>query len=283
MFLIDTHTHFDETEFDFDRELQAQLAWNVGVRHLLLVGYVERYFQRLVDVQQHMSCLAISPMSHIAFGLHPFYVKQHNQQDLISLDRYLSSYQSIAIGEIGLDTFDKELKQEKYYLKQKAFFLSQLDMAVAYQLPVLLHIRKSHADCLRLIKSHAFAKQDLAGIAHSFSGGEQEAKAFVKLGFKLGITGQITNPNAKKLRNAISAVVSEYGIESLVIETDCPDMMPIMCQSSLNDDRQCRRNVPKNLTYVLKTLADMFQVDEIGLAEQLWKNTCEALKVDWTP
>ncbi|WP_350583303.1 TatD family hydrolase, partial [Pseudomonas sp. HY2-MNA-CIBAN-0224] len=69
-------------------------------------------------------------------------------------------------------------------------------------------------------------------VAHSFSGGEQEAKAFVKLGFKLGVTGQVTNPNAKKLRRAIQAAVDTYGLECLVIETDCPDMTPIMCQHS---------------------------------------------------
>ena len=131
----------------------------------------------------------------------------------------------------------------------------------------MLHIRKSHAEVLQILKQHRFKQ---GGIAHAFGGGIEEAKAFIKLGFKLGITGQITNPNAKKLHQ-----VAQYvGPEHLVLETDCPDMTPLCCQSSTE---QRTRNTPANLPYVLQGLAKSLHMHKEELAEQLWQNTHQAL------
>ncbi|WP_131667716.1 TatD family hydrolase [Psychrobacter pygoscelis] len=338
--LIDTHTHFDDPVFLPDRIVQMAQAQSVGVRHLLLIGYVRQYFSRLYDVQAEInskgtakvavadlrnntqdSCLQYTQydfqydpqhdlqsqpqdrlQAHIALGLHPFYIESHDEDDLQYLATTLSQRSDIiAIGEIGLDTYTAQMKQPSVYEKQKRYFISQLDMAVAHGLPVLLHIRKAHADCLKILKNHAYDAHKLGGIAHSFSGGEQEAKAFVKLGFKLGVTGQVTNPNAKKLRRAISAAVDSYGLSCLVIETDCPDMLPLIDQSdeqsrstnenvlsnesdganSLNTVAHPQRNTPAHLTYVLATLSELLAVPLDTLAQQLWQNSCEALKVAW--
>ena len=217
------------------------------------------------------------PKVYLASGLHPAYIAQHTEADLAQLANFLQSYPHVAIGEIGLDTFTDELKTDKSVAKQKRFFIAQLDLAVQHQLPVLLHIRKAHADCLAILKSHNYNAHKLGGIAHSFSGGEQEAKAFVKLGFKLGVTGQITNTNAKKLRRAITAAVETYGLECLVLETDCPDMTPVCCQQG----DEPTRNVPGNLNFVLQSLSELLGVSEEVLAKQLWQNSCDALRVDW--
>ena len=151
--------------------------------------------------------------------------------------------------------------------KQREYFAAQLELARQYNKPVLLHIRKAHAESLQLLKQQRF---QLGGIAHAFSGGIEEAKAFVKLGFKIGVTGQITNPNAKKLRN----VVQQLGAEHLVLETDCPDMTPLCCQLS---DQQRTRNTPVNLPYVLKGLAETLAMPETDLADILWQNSLAAL------
>lgn len=278
--LIDTHTHFDDFVFDEDRIDLATSAYDSGVRHLLLIGYLAKYFDRMRQTQQQLekaeSDLAL-PKVYLASGLHPAYITQHTEADLAQLSNFLQSYPHVAIGEIGLDTFIDELKTEESVAKQKRFFIAQLDLAVQHQLPVLLHIRKAHADCLAILKSHDYNAHKLGGIAHSFSGGEQEAKAFVKLGFKLGVTGQITNTNAKKLRRAITAAVETYGLECLVLETDCPDMTPVCCQQG----DEPTRNVPGNLNFVLQSLSELLGVSEEVLAKQLWQNSCDALRVDW--
>lgn len=279
--LIDTHTHFDDFIFDADRVELATSAYRSGVRHLLLIGYYAKYFDRMLQTQQQLADQADSgvkvPKVYLASGLHPAYISEHTEADLEQLAQFLQTHPNVAVGEIGLDTFTDELKTEQSLEKQKRFFEAQLDLAVQHQLPVLLHIRKAHAECLALLKKHNYNANKLGGIAHSFSGGEQEAKAFVKLGFKLGVTGQITNTNAKKLRRAIRAAVETYGLQCLVLETDCPDMTPVCCQQG----EEPTRNVPGNLGFVLQGLAELLEVDEQSLVRQLWQNSCEALRVDW--
>lgn len=285
--LIDTHTHFDDFAFDQDRIQLAHSAYEAGVRHLLLVGYLAKYFERLKNVKSQLqrvnSEIALEtdvlkvPTAHLAMGLHPAYIAEHTQADLESLARFVTLNPPIAIGEIGLDTFTDELKAPDAVAKQKQFFIAQLNLAVEHHLPVLLHIRKAHAETLAILKSHSYNAKKLGGIAHSFSGGEQEAKAFIKLGFKLGVTGQITNPNSKKLHRSIVAAVEEYGLECLVLETDCPDMTPIQCQVGHTHTR----NEPENLGIVLTSLSELLAVEPEHLAIQLWQNSCDALNVNW--
>lgn len=290
--LIDTHTHFDVPVFDEDQELLAQQAYDQGVRHLVLVGYLHQHFGRMYETEQLLkkswqsSTIATNSQNesrtsiHIALGLHPFYIEQHSEDHLKSMAEMIAKQRPIAIGEIGLDTFTDAMKAPDVFAKQERFFKAQLDMAVTHQLPVMLHIRKAHAEALAILKAHDYDAHKLGGIAHSFSGGEQEAKAFVKLGFKLGVTGQVTNPNAKKLRRAIQAAVASYGIECLVIETDCPDMTPVMCQRA-DDTPDHDRNVPANLPWVLLSLSELLDVSPAILAEQLWHNSCSALQKTW--
>jgi len=307
--LIDTHTHFDTPVFDDDRAWQVQRAYSQGVRHLVLVGYLYQYFERMYDTEQVLNKKASQSSAsdiqyqdepyihtHIALGLHPFYIEQHTDEHLIALAQMMTERRPLAIGEIGLDTFTDAMKAPSVFARQKRFFKAQLDIAVTHELPVMLHIRKAHAEALAILKAHDYDAHELGGIAHSFSGGEQEAKAFVKLGFKLGVTGQITNPNAKKLRRAITAVVEEYGIACLVIETDCPDMTPMMCQTSHDEHSESGqspynerenahkhdRNVPANLPWLLISLSELLGVSRDKLAKQLWQNSCDALKVTWT-
>ncbi len=277
--LIDTHTHFDVPLYDADWQVQSERADRAGVQHLVLVGYVAQHFKRMQKRQHQIQGLAnIDLTAHIAYGLHPAYIHKHVDADLEYLAKTLSANPAIAVGEIGLDTFTDALKADDAFAKQKRFFNAQLDLAVEHELPVMLHIRKAHADALKILKSHAYDAHNLGGIAHSFSGGEQEADAFVRLGFKLGVTGQITNPNAKKLRRAITFAVQKHGLDCLVIETDCPDMTPVPCQTNSN---QPDRNVPANLPYVLEGLSELLTVDKVKLAETLWQNSNEALQVNW--
>lgn len=265
--LFDTHTHFDVPEFDHDRIQLAHAAYQAGVKGLILIGFTQSRFADLTRVHQQLNQLKQAPKSYLAPGLHPFYIEAHQAQHLLDLEQILKSEDCIAVGEIGLDTFLKQHKQPEVFQKQQQIFSSQLDLAIAYQKPVLLHIRKSHAETLALLKRHQFKR---GGIAHAFSGGVEEAKALVKLGFKIGVTGQITNPNAKKLHQ----VVQVLGAEHLVLETDCPDMTPLCCQYG-NATRT--RNTPANLPYVLAGLAESLQLNESVLAEQLWKNTHQVL------
>ncbi|UNU74314.1 TatD family hydrolase [Moraxella nasovis] len=274
--MIDTHTHFDVDEYDRNRAEFANNAYREGVRHLLLIGVLAKNFSDMVRVEHELNRLKDSPKAHCAFGLHPLYIADHDECDLAKLEEYIVNYRSIAISEIGLDTYPKHFAGD-ILKKQQHFFIEQIHLAKKYNLPIILHIRKAHAQVLKILKEQKYRANVQGGIAHSFSGGEQEAIAFVKMGFKLGITGQITNPNAKKLRNAVMAVFNRYGAQAFVIETDSPDMLPLPCQTG-----QSRLNEPANLFYVLQELSIMFKMDQAKLADILWQNSNDALCQNWT-
>ena len=267
MQLFDTHTHFDVADFDHDRQHLAVQAKQVGVEALVLIGFIESRFDELIQTHQQLQDWENVPQSYLAPGLHPFYIEQHQQAHLQRLEQVLKQHDCVAIGEIGLDTFLKQHKRPDAFAKQQHYFNAQLELATHYQKPVLLHIRKAHAEALAILKAQKFK---LGGIAHAFSGGVEEAKALVKLGFKIGVTGQITNPNAKKLHQVVQAI----GAEGLVIETDCPDMTPLCCQTSTEHRT---RNTPVNLPYVLDSLAQTLGQPQDQLAEQLWQNSLAAL------
>lgn len=277
MQLFDTHTHFDVAEFDADRLALAQTAWLHGVRGLVLIGFEARRFEIMSQVadqlnQQHRLHQDV-PRCYLAPGLHPFYIEMHRESHLDVLDKFLMSHRCIALGEIGLDRFEVRHKPAIVQAQQAHFFSRQLDLARHHQLPVMLHIRKAHGETLALLRQHRFT---LGGIAHAFSGGVEEARAFVRLGFKIGITGQISNPNAKRLRQVVAALSPA----DLVLETDCPDMTPLCCQQS---HEQRTRNTPGNLVYVLESLANVLACPADALAALLWRNTCQILDLNRWP
>ena len=265
--LFDTHTHFDVPDFDHDRLQQAQLAKKNGIEHLILIGFLAERFPNLIATQHALNQQHDVPHVHLAPGLHPFYIEQHTPAHLQQLEQLLTQENCVAIGEIGLDTFLKQHKQPDVFAKQQQYFQAQIELAQQYHKPILLHIRKAHADVLKQLKQQRFQG---GGIAHAFSGGVEEAKAFIQLGFKLGVTGQVTNPNAKKLHAVIQAV----GAQHLVLETDCPDMTPLCCQINHNTRT---RNTPANLIYVLEALAASLNMPQKKLAEILWRNSFQAL------
>lgn len=269
MQLFDTHTHFDVADFDHDRQHLAEQAKRVGVYALVLIGFVESRFDDLIQTHQQLQYWENVPSSYLAPGLHPFYIEQHQPEHLQRLEQVLEQHDCVAIGEIGLDTFLKQHKQPEMFAKQQYYFIEQLVLATQYQKPVLLHIRKAHAETLAILKAQKFK---LGGIAHAFSGGVEEAKALVKLGFKIGVTGQITSPNAKKLHQVVQAIRAEH----LVIETDCPDMTPLCCQTS---SEHRTRNTPVNLPYVLEGLSQVLNIESEKLAQRLWENSLHALNL----
>lgn len=265
--LFDTHTHFDVPDFDEDRIQLAYQAKQKGVEKLILIGLTAERLPDLLKTHQLLNGLDNACQSYLAPGLHPIYIEQHQAEHINELEQFIQLHQSVAIGEIGLDRFLNEHKIPEIQQKQHDFFIAQVELAKQYQLPILLHIRKAHAEVLSLLKQQRFTYR---GIAHAFSGGVEEAKAFIKMGFKLGVTGQISNPNAKKLRQVVQSV----GIEHLVIETDCPDMTPLCCQTS---SEHRTRNTPANLPCVVQALAEVLQLDVAYVAEKVWQNSLEVL------
>ena len=187
MRLIDTHTHLDFPEFDADRAALLARSRALGVERLVLLGVYQANWQRLWDQVQQEDCL------YAAFGLHPVYLDQHQPEHLQELGDWLQRLAGhprlCAVGEIGLDYFLEQLDRSR----QQQLFEAQLKLAIEFELPALLHVRRAHAAVIATLKR---LKPARGGIIHAFAGSHEEAREYLKLGFKLGLGGAPTWPQA---------------------------------------------------------------------------------------
>ena len=257
MALIDTHCHLDAKEFDADRESVIQEALNNDIQMMVVPAIHRSNFESVTQLAKTHSCCA-----H-ALGIHPMYVTTSTLEDLEFLadevSRQLKSDQPpVAIGEIGLDFFipdyDKAL--------QEHYFVEQLKIAKKFDLPVILHVRRAIDDVLK----HLRKQKIRGGIAHAFNGSRQQAEGFIDLGFKLGFGGSLTYPRALKIRELISTLP----LDSVVLETDAPDIPP----EWLKNDK---RNSPNQLLNVSKIIASLRHINHSQVTEITTNNALEVL------
>ncbi|ACO77441.1 TatD-related deoxyribonuclease [Azotobacter vinelandii CA] len=254
MRLIDTHNHLDFSDFDADRAAVLSRSRALGVDRQVLAGVYRANWQRVWD----LACA--EPGLYAALGLHPVYLERHHASDLRELGAWLQRLRGdgrlCAIGEFGLDYYLAELDRER----QQALFEAQLRLATDVELPVLLHVRRAHAATVATLKR---LRPPRAGIVHAFSGSREEAREYLKLGFRLGLGGAPTWPQANRLRK----VVAELPLEAVVLETDAPDMAPAMHPGM--------RNSPEHLPDICAALAAIMRVEPQVLAEASTRNACE--------
>ena len=203
---MDTHCHLDVAAFDTDRNQVLANARGAGVVGIVVPAIHSQGWEGLLGL------CATSPDLYPALGLHPVYLEQHRQGDVRELEALLSVASPVAIGEIGLDYFIEDLDRAR----QQALFEAQLSVAVAAGLPVLLHVRKAHDQALATLRRIRVC----GGIAHAFNGSLQQAQQYIDLGFRLGFGGMLTYERSRKLR----ALARELPLESIVLETDAPDL-----------------------------------------------------------
>ena len=254
MGLIDSHTHLDFPDFDADRTQLLARSRASGVEQVVVLGVYQHNWQRLWDLVQTDSQL------YAAFGLHPVYLNEHRPEHVLELGQWLSRLaghpQLCAVGEIGLDYFLPELDREG----QQQLFEAQLQLAADFQLPALLHVRRSHAQVIATLKRFRLQR---GGIIHAFAGSREEAREYLKLGFKLGLGGAATWPQALRLRK----VIVDLPLDAIVLETDSPDMAPAMYPN--------QRNSPEHLPDICQALAEVMGISPERLAETSTANARE--------
>lgn len=254
MRLIDTHTHLDFPDFDTDRAELLARCRDLGVERLVVLGVHQANWQRLWDLAQAEDSL------YAAFGLHPVYLDEHRSEHLGELHDWLARCavhpKLCAVGEIGLDYFLEQLDREL----QQLLFETQLKLAIEFELPALLHVRRAHAATIATLKR---LKPARGGIIHAFAGSYEEAREYLKLGFKLGLGGAPTWPQALRLRK----VVAQLPLEAIVLETDAPDMAPAMHPN--------QRNSPEHLPDICTALAELRGISADELASASSRNSAE--------
>lgn len=253
MRLIDTHTHLDFPDFDADRRELLAAARAGGVEKMVVLGVYEANWQRVWDL------VKAEPGLYAAFGLHPVYLDDHQPRHIDALSDWLSRHhgdpQLCAVGEFGLDYYLEALDRER----QQALFEAQLRLAKDFALPALLHVRRSHAAVIATLKRF---KLERGGIIHAFAGSYEEAREYIKLGFRLGLGGAATWPQALRLHK----VLPRLPLDSVVLETDAPDMAPAMYPGV--------RNSPVHLPEIAGALAGIMGISVETLTEASTRNAC---------
>lgn len=252
MIFADTHTHLYLEEFDADRSQVIENALAAGVTKLFLPNIDSSSVRPMLalcdEFPQH--CF---PM----IGLHPTSVKENYMDELAAVECWLSDRKFAGIGECGIDLYwDKTFATEQEFV-----FRHHIDLARAHNLPLIVHIRESFNEVIRILKD--VNKSDLRGIFHCFSGSVEQAKQAIGLGFSLGLGGVITFKN-----NKMQETLKQIELRHLVLETDAPFLSPMPYRG--------KRNEPAYIPLIAQKIAE---IKGISLREVSEATTTNALKM----
>jgi len=275
MQFTDSHCHLDFTEFTPSLPQLLQQCWQQKIKRIIIPSVYPEHWHRVLALSEN-NAISIEPSVTIkaSLGIHPWFVIV--DELFVQAKQPLDFYQQqltelvtnnraniIAIGECGIDVFKaKKNSNSPQALSdnlalQQSLFTMQLTLANNENLPVIIHHCQSHHLLMPLLKKASLTK---AGVIHAFSGNYQQAKAYLDLGFKLGIGGTITYPRAKKTLDAIKRVP----LSSLLLETDAPSM-PLHGQ-------QGKINSPVNITEIFSTLAMIRSESAQEIADSIESN-----------
>lgn len=251
MNITDTHCHLDVSDFDPDRDDVLDRCRAAGISKIIIPAIEAKTWPGLIKLCQSNTGL------YPALGLHPVFINKHQPDDINKLEELVAQTSPVAIGEIGLDFYIKELDQQK----QLALFEQQLLVAKKHHLPVILHVRKAHDQVLQLLTKIKVQ----GGFCHAFNGSLQQAEKYLALGFKLGFGGTLTYKNSSK----IHTLAKELPLEAIVLETDAPDMVV--------ESHRGERNSPVYILDSLSALAKIRNQDVDVIAEQTSQNANEII------
>lgn len=236
MQLIDTHCHIYANEFDADRKDAIERALKQGVANILMPAIDSETHKAMLKLEQDYPGVCFSMM-----GLHPCSVKENYKDELAVVSKNFEQRRFPAVGEIGLDFYwDISFKEQQY-----AAFHQQIELALHYDIPIVIHSRDSTDECIQMVKEHQHGK--LKGVFHCFGGTIEQANQIIDLGFYLGIGGVLTFKKA-----GLDAVMKETDLKNTLLETDAPYLAPVPFRG--------KRNESSYLKYVAEKLADIKQI-----------------------
>lgn len=246
MKLIDTHTHlYDDRHDQAKQDELIQRAFDAGISKMYMPNCDQFTIPGMMRIAQDFQGKCLPMM-----GLHPTYVKDDFQEEMDIVMQWLGKERFAAVGEIGLDYYwDKT-----FIAQQKECFETQIDWAMEYTLPIVIHSRESTADCIASVRKKK--NESLKGIFHCFSGTLAEAEEIIEMGFLLGIGGVVTYKSAKELQQ----IVQKAPLTSFVLETDAPYLAPLPFRG--------KKNESSYLPFIAEKVAELrgISIEELALA-----------------
>lgn len=253
--LFDTHAHFEDEQFDADRDEVLKTLKNYGVGNICNVGSSmesSRMGVKLADKYDFV---------YASVGVHPSETKNLTESDMEELKQLAASPKVKAIGEIGLDYHYPDDTAPEV---QKKWFIRQIELAKELNLPIIVHDRESKGQGLEILKRCNVTN----GVVHCFSGSAETAKEIVKLGMMISFTGVLTFKNARRAVEACAAVP----LDRLMIETDCPYMAP--------EPNRGKRNFSGYVEFVARKMAEIKNVSYEEIVDITEKNAKRFYGID---
>lgn len=248
--IFESHAHYDDKQFDDDREELLLSVKKNGIEAIVNVGSDFRGCKDTVELAEKYDFV------YGAVGIHPSDIEDLNEETYQWLKEKAALEKIVAIGEIGLDYYwDKE---EEVQRQQRYWFKRQMELAREVNLPVIIHSRDAAEDTLKLMKEiHA---EEVPGVVHCFSYSKEMAAEYVKMGYYIGIGGVVTFKNARKLKEVAAAIP----LERILLETDCPYLAP--------EPHRGSRNSSLNLPYVAAEIARIREITPEEVIEATKRN-----------
>jgi TatD DNase family protein len=234
--LIDSHCHLDSAEFNDDREAAIERALAAGVEHMLAIGTGDGP----PDLEAGLRLAEKHPAFYATIGIHPHDAAQAGPDDFKHFADLLSHPKALAVGEIGLD-YHYDFSPRDV---QKSAFIEQMGIAAQARKPIVIHTREAWEDTLAMIEQY-WTPHGLGGIMHCFSGGPEEARRALDLGFYLSFGGIVTFPKALAVQEAAKFAPRER----ILIETDAPYLAPV--------PKRGKRNEPALIVHTARKLAEL--------------------------
>lgn len=254
---FDTHAHYDDEKF---RQDQAAVLLS------LKAAGVSRVVNCACDLDSCKDTLKLMKTYDFvygAMGVHPHSVKDLDVEAVSDIYRYCcGSEKVVAVGEIGLDYhYDfspRDVQQE--------WFIEQIELAKELELPIIVHSRDAARDTFQIVKESDAGS--VGGVIHSYTGGPELAREYIRLGFYIGIGGMVTFPNVKK----VLQTVQEIELERMVLETDCPYLAPVPNRGQRNDSR--------NLPYIAEAIAKIKGIPVEDVARITYENAIRVFQME---
>ena len=256
---IDAHSHLADSRLDLTRDDVMERARARGIEFHIQGGVGPEDWDQQVEISESYPG-QIFPV----FGLHPWWVVQHDQQVCESALGFLRNYlkSGVGLGELGLD-YGPKIPSGSHAL-QKMIFEYQLKMAREFALPIILHVVHAHDDALAMLTQFGVPK---GGIVHSFSETTEIAQRYLALGLTLSISGSVITRDSGKAFEKLKRTVLALGLDQIVIETDSPDQPPAGVSG-----HGAVLNEPANLWSVAEAVGRLKQVSAEVVLEASKKN-----------
>lgn len=252
--IFDAHAHYDDEQFNEDRETVIKELKENGIVGVLNCGASMEGSIESVKLAEKYDFF------YAAVGIHPEYADKFDDDLLKQIENLTKNSKVKAIGEIGLDYhYDENPPREI----QKKVFIKQMELAEKLNLPVIIHDRDAHGDTLNIIKKFPNVKGEI----HCFSGSVEFARECLKLGYYLGFTGVVTFKNAKK----VIEVVKEVPLDKMLVETDCPYMAPV--------PERGKRNRSEYIEYIINKIAEIKSILPINVKNQTVRNARNLINI----